>query len=596
MSKANDYNKGVESGLRVAQKLIEKEAEAMDYLKSRVDLIIDGHDEMKMAVDCLIEDADENAIAKIFGICNSVKPNELKDHEKKMLINVLATLGMVKINDDQKRFFNNLRHHLNIEGYEPDTNYDFGAIKSLESVKAIKTIAKALRIYLYLKESSMDGIFQYEDELFSYFEIKSFDEIDAVIETVYCLFGKEGLIEFYGDYGDYADNTIDIKDEEGIIIDIKTLKLLRECENNSCNVSKEIAQKFFSLHNKHHGSNTYNTTDHVIYEKDNRIYCFSKSTGESRLFNIYNLIIDTYSLSEATSDEVMNDYMLGVFNSIKAYGDGFFFSIGPRVYYYAIDENLINSHLVIDLSNTWENEDSVIIKGVESVYFIFSFKKCEWCLLNINTGEIVKPNLSLTEKFVVVGDCIYYAKSSTRSYRKNKSIHQYGEKTDSVQIFQYNLITGKDNPASKKIYPSSVQRDGLGVLESFERVGDNYIMLRKTHFDDSSSVSFVGLMLATIRGYYLYMVFDSHFNSISGDYLKSIDDKCVYSAEYCDDGIVVYEDMDHKILKMISLLGEKKEIIGNGSLGNIINCGNYYFVGYYDKYVINTKEFLSASV
>ncbi len=102
MSKADVYNEGVESGLKVAKKIIEQEVAAMDYLKSKIDLIKDGHDEMKSAIQHLIEDADEKAITEIFGICNSVRPNELKDHEQKMLLSILATLGIGKINDDQK--------------------------------------------------------------------------------------------------------------------------------------------------------------------------------------------------------------------------------------------------------------------------------------------------------------------------------------------------------------------------------------------------------------------------------------------------------------------------------------------------------------
>lgn len=102
MSKAKTYNEGVESGLKVAQSIIEKETEAMDYLRSKVDSIIEGHDEMKNAVDHLLEDANENAIASIYGICNPVCPNELKDHEQKMLINILATLGVLHMNEAQK--------------------------------------------------------------------------------------------------------------------------------------------------------------------------------------------------------------------------------------------------------------------------------------------------------------------------------------------------------------------------------------------------------------------------------------------------------------------------------------------------------------
>ena len=104
------------------------------------------------------------------------------------------------MNEMQRRYYDNLRQHLNIGEYEPDKAYDFEKIETIESVKAIKTIAKAVRIYLFLEESGMDGIYKHEDDLFMHFEIKSFNEIDAMIEIIYYLFGVDGLIEFYGDF------------------------------------------------------------------------------------------------------------------------------------------------------------------------------------------------------------------------------------------------------------------------------------------------------------------------------------------------------------------------------------------------------------
>ncbi len=206
MSKKKEYNQGVESGIKVSQRLIEKESEAMDYLKSRIDLIVDGHDEMNSAVEKLIADADENEVRRIYDICNTIRPVDLKDHEKKLLLNVLSTLGRDGQNDQQKKYLNNIRHHIGLHGYEPDTSYDFRLVAELESVKSIKVIAKAVRIYLYLKYLNMDGIYEHEDDLFSNFELRSYDEIDGIIETIVCLFGEEGLVEMYGNYSDLTND------------------------------------------------------------------------------------------------------------------------------------------------------------------------------------------------------------------------------------------------------------------------------------------------------------------------------------------------------------------------------------------------------
>lgn len=268
MSKAKVYNKGVESGLKVAQRIMEQEVEAMDYLKSKINLIVDGHDEMKNAVDRLIEDADEKAIAQIYGICKSVRPNELKDHEQKILINVLASLSALHLNEAQKRYYNNLRHHLNIEGYEPDRSYDFRKIESIESVKSIKTIAKAVRIYLFLEESNMDGVYKHDDDLFSHFELRSFDEIDAIIETIFCLFGDDGLIEFYGDHEELGES------------DERNLAYLDVEEKEYLEISNECAQIYFKDCYVYDKNKAYiESSSYVIFNEGSDILCIHKNSG-----------------------------------------------------------------------------------------------------------------------------------------------------------------------------------------------------------------------------------------------------------------------------------------------------------------------------
>ena len=275
MSKKTDYNKGVVSGLKVAQKVIEQEVEAMDYLKSRVDLIVEGHDEMKSAVNQLIKDADENAIINLFGVCNEAEPRDLKEHEKKVLLNILATLGSVQINDDQRKYYNNLRHHLNIQGYAPVNDYDFRSIESLESVRSIKIIAKAVRIFLYLQDCNMDGVYRHEDDLFSYFELRSFDEIDASIELLVYLFGKDGLIEIYGDFGQASES------------ERKNLGYLNVTEKENIDISNECAQIYFKdcyIYDK--GVQYIESSSYVIYSNRDKIIKLHKKTG------VQNVLLD----------------------------------------------------------------------------------------------------------------------------------------------------------------------------------------------------------------------------------------------------------------------------------------------------------------
>lgn len=157
---------------------------------------------------------------------------------------------------------------MNIEGYEPDRTYDFRKIESIELVKSIKTIAKAVRIYLFLEDLNMDGIYKHEEDLFTHFELKSFDEIDAIIETIYCLFDVDGLVEFYGDFKETdEENECDLT-----YLDVK--------EKEYIEISNECAQIYFKDCCVYDENMTYiESSSYVVYNEWNKIMCIHKSSG-----------------------------------------------------------------------------------------------------------------------------------------------------------------------------------------------------------------------------------------------------------------------------------------------------------------------------
>lgn len=389
MSKAKTYNKGVESGLIVAQKIIEQEVEAMDYLKSKVDLIVDGHDKMKKAVDHLIEDADENAIANIYGICNPVRPNELKDHEQKMLINILASLSALQANEAQKKYYNNLRHHLNIEGYEPDRFYDYRKIESIESVKSIKTIAKAVRIYLFLEASNMDGIYKHEDDLFSHFELRSFDEIDAIIETIFCLFGDDGLIEFYGDFEDLGE------------VDERNLAYLDVEEKEYLEISNECAQIYFKdCYSYDKNMAHIESSSYVIFNDRKDILCIHKTSGIRK------------KLLESVEDS--GKYIRK--GKIVAYQDMVYYVIGNDLFYKDINSMDAGKIGHIDEERNGDGElyevcNLMIYKGKKIIYkngyrYIMDFEQGHESTKRFSIG-------SESGKCFMRGDYLYYVEMDT---------------------------------------------------------------------------------------------------------------------------------------------------------------------------------------
>ncbi|MCD7805833.1 MAG: hypothetical protein LUH19_00655 [Lachnospiraceae bacterium] len=310
MSKKNVYNQGVESGLKVATKIMEQEVEAMNYLKSKIDLIGDGQNEMSSAVYKLIENADENEIHKIFGICNPVRPVDLEDHEKKLLLNLIASLCKAGINNNQKLFYNNLRHHLNLPGYEPDGNCDYRSIESIETVRSIKVIAKAIRIFLFLAENNMDDVYAYEESIFSHFELRSFDEIDAVIEFLYCLFGEDGLIEIYGDY-----------ESEG---EIKDLSYLHVEKKDNLKISNECAQIYFKDMYIADDSRKYiESASYVVYNDFKNIVGIHKTTGKRQI------------IFEASDSDEAKAIMKK--RRIASYADIIYYAVGNDIYFYNLD-------------------------------------------------------------------------------------------------------------------------------------------------------------------------------------------------------------------------------------------------------------------
>lgn len=446
MSKEKAYDKGVESGLKVAQKIMEQEVEAMDYLKSKVNLIVEGHDEMKNAVDRLIEDADENAIANIYGICNPIRPNEIKDHEQKMLINILASLSARNMNEAQKKFYNNLRHHLNIVGYEPDRYYDFRNIKYIESVKSIKTIAKAVRIYLFLEGSNMDGIYKYEDELFTHFEIRSFDEIDAIIETIYCLFGDDGLIEFYGDFEALGE------------IDERNLAYMNVEEKEYIEISNECAQIYFKGCYLYDENKSYiESSSYVIFNKGDSIKCIHKSSG----------IIKTVIENIKEAGKYIRE------GKIATYQDMVYYVIDNDLFFINIDTMDSGKICHIDEEKNDKGElceisRLLIYKGKKILYRNGHQK----CIMDFKQGKeslyrfFIIPE---AQKYFMKNDYLYYVENDSDSDALIEGKGLLKIKTGYI-LKKYGILNGQETCISK-VFGKHEMTKGIKALYQLEAEG-----------------------------------------------------------------------------------------------------------------------------
>ena len=384
MSK-NAFNDGVKTGLKISEKVLGQENKAMDYRREKIDLVLDGHDEMKNAINKLIEDKDETAINNIFGVFNKHKPTDLKDHEKKILLNVLATLSILGQNKMQKDYLNNLRHHLNLQGYDVDSNYDFRKLESIESVQSFKTMAKAIRIFLYLQDLNMDGIYRHEDDLFSYFVLRDpdFNSIDATIELASFLFGEDALIEMYG----YFDESEEIKQAN--------LKFLNIEEAKKIDISYECAQVYFDGCYHYDSDKQYiESSSYILFaEKDNIVKVHKKTADKSILLtNIEN-----------PSELIIN-------RKIATFSDMGYYVQKNDLYY--IDLNTLETGLIFHIDeekdkddNTCDVEQLLVYKAKKLLYknganFIVDFKD--------GKDSIKKIAVGLGGKYKLKGDYIYY--------------------------------------------------------------------------------------------------------------------------------------------------------------------------------------------
>jgi len=389
MSKKRAYNQGVELGLKVAQKVMEQEIEAMDYLQSRLDLIAEGHEEMKSAVNSIIEDANENAIINLFGVCNEHEPSELKDHEKKILLNILTTLSAVGINEEQRKYQNNLRHHLDVQKYNPVQDYDFRMLEAIESVRSIKIIAKAVRIFLYLQDGNMDGVYRHEDDLFSHFELRSFDEIDAMIELFTYLFGIDGIVEMYGDFGDSDEfkqkDSIYLKVEEKPYIDI----------NYEC---AQIYFKNYTLYDK--GLQHIESSSYVIYSEKDAIMRLHKSTGKAGI-----LLEHVENATEFIKD-----------GKIATFADMGYYVLENDLYF--IDLDSLASGLIFHIDEEYYGDGDIkevarlcIYKSQKLIY-----RNGSTYIVDLELGMQSKHKFSLGSEscnFSMYGDYLYYVDMDT---------------------------------------------------------------------------------------------------------------------------------------------------------------------------------------
>jgi len=227
MSSKKSFNKGLEAGLRISEGILNKELEAMDYLKNKIDSIAAGQDNVRNAVNDILEYQNSLSVEKYYGVCNAENPKDMQEAEKHVLLDILATLSFNRdTNKLQKMYFANLKHYLEFVGYQPNTQYNFELIDNIRDLDSQEIILKCIREFGFLENLDFTFVDEYED-LLDCFSVKNkrVREIDNLISITDYLFGEMGIVQMYGDHLFIVENKEEAcVDEE--LIDIKLEELI----------------------------------------------------------------------------------------------------------------------------------------------------------------------------------------------------------------------------------------------------------------------------------------------------------------------------------------------------------------------------------
>lgn len=201
MSKKTDFNEGIGEGIKIAEKLIRKEAETMDYLKAKIDKIVISQGNVREAVENILNYQNDLALEKYYGLCNTLSPKDMDNPEQNVLLDILSTLAINggSYNKSQKLYFANLKRYLNLKGYTPNSAYEFYLVENIRNLDAQEIIVKCILEFLFLGHNDFVFLDDYS-ELFDLFSIKNkkMKELMGMIDITYFLFGDTGIVEMYG--------------------------------------------------------------------------------------------------------------------------------------------------------------------------------------------------------------------------------------------------------------------------------------------------------------------------------------------------------------------------------------------------------------
>lgn len=217
MSK-KDLNKGLEIGIGIKEELLKMDIKALEALLKEAKMIRQGQEVTAEIVHTLIEELNEQDCRRLYGLKDSLDVKGLEVEEKQILLNVIATLAKGlgnNYNENQKKFFLNLKTYLEVLGFSEDVNYKLEYLENIDSHETCLVLTRAISRFLFLTYENCSFLEEY-DELFEYLNLrnKEIDSIKQMLNDTYDLFGAQGIVSIYGNYEDE-----EIEETTGAVLD-----------------------------------------------------------------------------------------------------------------------------------------------------------------------------------------------------------------------------------------------------------------------------------------------------------------------------------------------------------------------------------------
>ncbi|MBQ3545018.1 MAG: hypothetical protein IJA34_08555 [Lachnospiraceae bacterium] len=568
MKNSETYNKGVESGLKIAQKIIEKETTTLDYLRNQIDKICDIQSDMRNAVEAIILCQNEESISKYYGLCNQKSPRDLLDFEKAILMNIIATLASASEfrNCEQEKFLINLRHYIGVNTYELDNKYSYDNIDKLKNIDSLFIIAKVIREYLFLEENNFDIYDDYE-ELFNMFRLndKDYTLIDGMISITFTIFGAIGIVENYGYCG-----------EEKIEEEIKP-PYLNIKKNDKIQISKECAIIYFDNRFKRKKNRYIESSSYVIYEEDNKLVAYHKKTSEKKV-----ILEKGYDISEIFD-----------LKNITTYSDMMFYVIGRDVYFYELNDD--TRGLFVSLKKSYNADHNLFpIRNIglsENKFICGNGKLCIVDLENKHVDNVKIPAygyLNTYDKYIVIDDYLYFI---VEKFSKGGKQHNF-----SYNIFKYGM---KNKHVTKFTGTDILKIDGFKYSIAIEYIGSYekniVLIMKKNHIGEE--------LIGDVGKFYCVTVDTSNelakekVIKIEGEE-KKVGNNFVAQLNINENNIVF---VDHKYdMYALDILSEKKTKINEKcgknnnknkiSLGTKLSLGVKTYIDSYNLYKYENKE------